>query len=96
MNIMELGLLVAWLIVAIYATLVIYLETHQHTRMYQYFPKVRGKTIKFCMSLITDFQLAGFLIYHDLWWLIAIMLLIDACMSLYGLYLIAQLLWYNR
>ena len=95
-NVMKLAITISWLVIAAYAGLVIYLETHRNSRMYQYFPRVRGKVTKYCLSAVTDLYLAGFLIYYDLLWIIAIMALIDASLSLYGLYLIAQILWYNR
>lgn len=96
MNVMELGITVSWIVIAAYAGLVIYLETHRDSRMYQYFPRVRGKVTKYCLSAVTDLSLAGFLIYHDGLWIIVIIALIDASLSIYGLYLIARILWNNK
>lgn len=96
MNIMELAIMISWIVVALYAGLILYLETHRDSGMYQYFPRVRKKATMFCRSLITDLFLSGFLIYYNFMWIITSMALIDACIAIYGLYLVVHILWCNR
>ena len=82
MNVMKLAITISWLVITSYAVLVIYLETHRNSRMYQYFPRVRGKVTKYCLSAVTDLYLAGFLIYYDLLWIIASNHGLDRCKPL--------------